>query len=319
MITDKLLLIDFMNITTRSATGVISAVKRHQSALYNQMEKPIKLSSLRMTEGAFVSAVLDEIFQCLISHSDGHIPVICQESRPTWRKKVFPEYKDGRVKTSELDWKDFYELHEKLYNRLSSCNLFIPMKVGLCEGDDIIGVLSLDALSNDNIILSNDGDFLQLSHKANIISRNAPNGSYWGVQTESFAKTKLIRKLFTGDSGDNIKPVVPRITGPVTTEKMITEGVDPVLSVNSWLDQLDAKYPELSVKKRYKRNQILIDLSMINHILKDRITKEYMVKRQGFKPDFYELGKIVMEYGLSELQKSIDFASRKLKYKVGIL
>jgi 5'-3' exonuclease len=298
-----------MNITTRAATGTISTTKRYNRRLYDQLPKPIKLTSLRMLEGAFVSGVLDEILQAMIKYSNGHIPVLCHESKPNWRKTVYPEYKGKRKKSADLDWDDFYLVHDLLGQKLAKCKMFIDMKVKWCEGDDIIGTLVLDNMCSDNLVISNDGDFIQLSHKANLISRNAPNGSEWGIQTAEYAKWRLVKKLFTGDGGDNIKPVVPRVTGPKTTDKMIVEGVDPDQSAYSWLDELNGKYPENMVHKRYRRNQVLIDL--------DRITNEFKVRRQNFEPDFFTIGRIVTEYGLSELQKSVEYASKKLQYRIG--
>ena len=92
--------------------------------------------------------------------------VLCCDNRKYWRKEFFPFYKAGRKKTrekSDLDWHLIFDILAKLKQELKETFPYKVIDVEGAEADDIIGTLvPIYARDQKILILSSDGDFLQL-------------------------------------------------------------------------------------------------------------------------------------------------------------
>jgi 5'-3' exonuclease len=205
----------------------------------------------------------------------GNEIVLCCDNRKYWRKEVFPLYKAGRKKArdkSDLDWHLIFDTLAVIKNELK---LYFPYKtidVEGAEADDIIGTLTPRfAPSEKVLILSSDGDFLQLQ-------KYGPNVKQYNPSLKKYIKSdnpaiELKEKIIRGDKGDGI----PNILSPGDTfarelrQKPITKGkLDELLA----LDYSNKTISE-DLQHGFSRNQTLIDLTFIPQNIKESIIHTY--------------------------------------------
>lgn len=139
-----------------------------------------------------------------------------------FRTTLYPEYKVGRSPTEEelkeqlAFLPEFLEEYGIMYAELESF-----------EADDIIGSLTSQFAEENKIILSNDGDMVQLIDENTKVTKT----NKWITDLETisessfelkngYAVTQVVDfKALAGDAGDNIKGV-PQI-GPVAAKKLL--------------------------------------------------------------------------------------------------
>jgi hypothetical protein len=202
--------------------------------------------------------------------------VLCCDNRKYWRKEYFPYYKASRKKNrekSDLDWHLIFDMLAKFKEELKE---YFPYKVVDVEGaeaDDIIGTLTpRHVMHEDVLIISSDGDFLQLQRyngKHKVVQYNPAQKKF--LKSEN-PVLELKEKIIRGDKGDGI----PNILSPGDSfvndikQKSITKGIlDKLLSedVNNYTSE--------TIKIGYFRNQHLIDLSFIPTDLKEKIINNF--------------------------------------------
>ena len=200
--------------------------------------------------------------------------VLCCDNRKYWRKDFFPFYKAHRKKAREkstLDWNMIFNI---LGNLKEDLKLYFPYKVIDVEGaeaDDIIGTLTpLYANSEKVLILSSDGDFLQLQRYGKNVKQYNPTQKKFVVSKDPL--TELKEKIISGDSGDGI----PNILSPGDTfvrgvrQKVMTEGRMTNFMTNNFED-----YEDETSRIGYARNQTLIDLNNTPEDIKKSIIDTY--------------------------------------------
>lgn len=195
----KLLLIDGHSILNRAYYGV---------------------PNLTSSKGVHTNAVygfLNMMFSFLDMEKPSRLIVAFDESAPTFRHKMYKDYKGNR-KGMDPELKEQVPMMEEL---LSAMNIPIVKKAGI-EGDDILGTLSKRAEEKgyDVTIVSGDRDTLQLATKK--IKISIPKTKKTGTIVENYYEDDVIKKMgvtptefidvkaLMGDSSDNIKGV-PKI------------------------------------------------------------------------------------------------------------
>ncbi len=85
------------------------------------------------------------------------------DSRQSWRKSLYPEYKDGRKKDSKIDWGFVFETYEKFKENITYRNNCMVYTIDGFEGDDIMAHVINESNKEgySNFIISNDGDMHQ--------------------------------------------------------------------------------------------------------------------------------------------------------------
>jgi 5'-3' exonuclease len=203
--------------------------------------------------------------------------VLCSDNRNYWRKEYFPFYKAGRKKTrekSDLDWHLIFDMLAKFRNELRESFPYKVIDVDGAEADDIIGTLvPRHIMHEDIVIISSDGDFLQLQQY---------NGrSKYTVKQYNPAQKKFIvsqnpiqdlkQKIITGDKGDGI----PNILSPSDTfvrdirQKTMTEA-----KLTKFMAEEYTEYEDIA-KTGFTRNQVLIDLRLIPGDIQSKIINTY--------------------------------------------
>jgi hypothetical protein len=198
--------------------------------------------------------------------------VLCCDNRKYWRKEYFPFYKAGRKKTrekSDLDWHLIFDMLAKFKVELKENFPYKVIDVEGAEADDIIGTLvPIYSAHQKILILSSDGDFLQLQNYKNVKQYNPSQKKY--VVSEN-PVMDLKEKIIRGDKGDGI----PNMLSPSDCfvrdlrQKPITQK-----TLEKYLNE-DVKNFSYEEAVNFGRNQTLIDLSFIPQEIKEKIINSY--------------------------------------------
>lgn len=204
-------------------------------------------------------------------------PIICVDRKPYWRTKVFPEYKQNRKKArkeSDIDWATFSQNFKEIQLDVRDYLPYKFLEVPLCEADDIIAVLTQIGYrkKEEVMIVSSDKDLIQLQTRYDRVKQYSPKQKKQ-LDCKS-VEYDLLDHILRGDSSDGI----PNIFSPDDTfvaeerkrQKPITAKVTrEVLEHDNPIDYCSTK----EMRRQFKRNELLIDLSKIP----DRIVKSIEV------------------------------------------
>jgi hypothetical protein len=234
--------------------------------------------------------------------------IICCDSKPSWRKGVYPYYKANReksIKSSPLDWKKIGHCIDVIINEIDEYFPYRVVRYKNCEGDDVIATLvmenSLEVINNSNkiLIVSADTDHVQLQKYPNVEQYDPIFTKRKIVEREpyKFLKEHIIR----GDTGDG----VPNI---LSSDDCLVMGVRQksiyATKISGWIEEEDiTNFCDATMLRNYKRNEMLIDLSLIPQELKNGILESYKSQagksKKNIVPYFmkYKLSKLFREIG----------------------
>jgi hypothetical protein len=225
--------------------------------------------------------------------------VLCCDNRKYWRKEFFPFYKANRKKNrdkSDLDWHLIFDMLSKFKQELKDNFPYKVLDIEGAEADDIIGTLVPRQAPHEKVlILSSDGDFLQLQKYPNVKQYNPSQKKY--VKSENPA-LELKEKIIRGDKGDGI----PNMFSPSDCfvrdlrQKPITQK-----TLDKYLNE-DVKNFSHDEIVNFGRNQTLIDLTFIPQEIKEKIINTY----EETKPAKGKLLNYFIEHKLKNLMEVIE-------------
>ena len=226
--------------------------------------------------------------------------VLCCDNRKYWRKDYFPFYKASRKKNREkssLDWHMIFEMLAKFKLELKENFPYKVIDVEGAEADDIIGTLTPIYSAHEKIlILSSDGDFLQLQNYKNVKQYNPAQKKYVVSQNPIM---NLKEKIIRGDKGDGI----PNMFSPSDCfvrdlrQKPITQK-----TLEKYLNE-DIKNFSYEETVNFGRNQTLIDLTFIPQEIKENIINTYEETKPASKQ---KLLNYFIEHKLTNLMEVIE-------------
>jgi hypothetical protein len=225
--------------------------------------------------------------------------VLCCDNRKYWRKEYFPFYKASRKKNrdkSNLDWHLIFDMLAKFKQELKDNFPYKVLDVEGAEADDIIGTLAPRQAAHEKVlILSSDGDFLQLQNYPNVKQYN-PSQKKYVISEKPILELK--EKIIRGDKGDGIPNVLSSSDCFVRDLRQtpITQKVLDKLMSESYLEQND------TVKANFIRNATLIDLSFIPTEIREKIINTY----EETKPAKGKLLNYFIEHKLKNLMEVIE-------------
>jgi 5'-3' exonuclease len=200
--------------------------------------------------------------------------VLCCDNRNYWRKEFFPFYKAGRKKTrekSDLDWHLIFDMLSKFKVELRENFPYKVIDVEGAEADDIIGTLVPRHAPHEKIlILSSDGDFLQLQMYGENVKQYNPSQKKYIKSADPLLELK--EKIIRGDKGDGI----PNVFSPSDCfvrelrQKPITQKV-----IEKYLAEHYGEWEDETARVGFSRNQTLIDLRLIPGDIKNKIINTY--------------------------------------------
>ena len=227
--------------------------------------------------------------------------VLCCDNRKYWRKEYFPFYKANRKKTrdkSDLDWHLIFDMLSKFKAELKENFPYKVIDVEGAEADDIIGTLVPRQAAHEKIlILSSDGDFLQLQMYGSNVKQYNPSQKKYVKSVDVLLELK--EKIIRGDKGDGI----PNIFSPSDCfvrdlrQKPITQKI-----IEKYLNESPDKWNDELALTGFSRNETLIDLRFIPADIKTKIINTY----EETKPAKGKLLNYFIEYKLKNLMEVIE-------------
>ena len=274
----------------------------NQIAVANLMMNLKMNNSKTVDESMVRHMILNSIRMYRKEHHDEYGEVVLTwDSKHSWRRDYYPEYKAGRRKgreESDLNWDDIFGTLNKIRNEIKENFPYKYLEIFGAEADDIIGFLCEENRDEKILIISGDKDFIQL--------QKYPNVTQWSPitkkQVNGFDPTIYLKEhILKGDTSDG----VPNVLSPDNT---FTDGLrQRPLSrkkIQSWLVGGGSDWND-EVKRNFQRNLTLIDLSKTPEELKNQIRLEYDNASHG---DRSKLLNYFMIYKLRELTDNIgDF------------
>jgi len=202
--------------------------------------------------------------------------ILCCDSRKSWRKDIFPNYKASRKKTrsaAPIDWENLYECLNQLKEELTEWFPYKLIQVDKAEADDIVAVL-VELANERTLILSSDKDFIQLHH-FNVRQYSPMQKKF----VEGDAKWSLHEKLIKGDVGDGVPNIMSddnvfidegRRQKPITKKK-----------VDAWFELDPDMYCDSEMLRNYNRNKMLVDLGEVPESIRINITEQFETTAVG--------------------------------------
>ena len=271
----------------------------NQIAVANLMMNLKMNNSKTIDESMVRHMILNSIRMYRMEHHDEYGEVVLTwDSKHSWRRDYFPEYKASRRKgreESDLDWDDIFGTLNKIRNEIKENFPYKYLEVFGAEADDIIGFLCEENRDEKIMIISGDKDFIQL--------QKFPNVKQWSPITKKdvngFNPTTYLKEhILKGDTSDG----VPNVLSPDNT---FVDGLrQRPLSrkkIQSWLLGGGSDWND-EVKRNFQRNSTLIDLSRTPEELKNQIRLEYNNAPHG---DRSNLLNYFMQNKLKELTENI--------------
>jgi 5'-3' exonuclease len=205
--------------------------------------------------------------------------VLCCDNRKYWRKEFFPFYKAGRKKTrekSDLNWHLIFDMLSKFKQELKDYFPYKVIDVDGAEADDIIGTLAPRTVAHEDVlIISSDGDFLQLQMYNNqnlghsIKQYNPAQKKF--IHSEN-PLMELKEKIIYGDKGDGIPNILSSSDCFVTGTRQTTISKN---KLSNFLSEDYVNWQDEKAKIGFSRNQTLIDLRNIPSDIKSKIINTY--------------------------------------------
>ena len=247
---EKLVLIDGHSILNRAFFGI---------------------PDLTNSEGLHTNAVygfLNILFKILEEEQPNYLTVAFDVSQPTFRHKMYAEYKGTRKPMAE-------ELREQvplMKEMLKAMGVTIVEKGGY-EADDILGTIAKrsEAEGLEVSVVSGDRDLLQLA--TDHIKIRIPKTKRTGTEIEDYNTKEVLEKYqvtpiefidvkaLMGDSSDNI-PGIPGV-GEKTATKIIGQ-FGTIENAHDHLEEIKPNRAKESLRDHYDMAQLSKTLATIN-------------------------------------------------------
>lgn len=242
---EKLVLIDGHSILNRAFYGI---------------------PDLSNAEGLHTNAIygfLNIMFKIIDEENPTYLAVAFDLKAPTFRHKIYPEYKGTRKGMPD-------ELREQvpvMKEVLQSMGILIMEKEGL-EADDILGTFAKRAQKEglEVALVSGDRDLLQIADEN--IKIRIPKTKSGKTEVEDYYAKDVLEtmqvtpiqfidlKALMGDTSDNI-PGVPKVGPKTATDLMVTYG--SLENIYEHLEEITKK----SVRETLREHRDLADLSKV--------------------------------------------------------
>lgn len=237
------LLIDINNITSMIRHASVKTPKSHQ-----RKEEFVPQLILKET--------LDYIGRTARDFKATSIAIACDHG--SWRKDVFPEYKQGREPDIYHDEKiEATEMAIRFFDEMTSAKV---IRVKKAEGDDIIAVWCREQEGTFTTILSSDKDFEQLVRPGEVQLYSPTQKKFRESEDPEY---DLFLKCIRGDRGDNIKSAFPRVR-----ETVLKKAWEDPLEMQNLMETVK---DEQKVGEAYRFNRQMISFEHIPESLCARI------------------------------------------------
>lgn len=251
--------------------------------------------------------VLSFLFDYLNKFHPTQIHVFWDSPRSqTWRKQIYPEYKEGRSGTDKISTEDV----KKNVNELMEVCMLLFQNMGIKqyyragqEADDLIYTFCKMNTKDNIIIISSDKDLLQIIYRFSNVKLHSHLSKHDGLYEPIPTYDPIISKCLSGDKSDNINGYYK--VGPVTAKTLSED----IYARNDFFksDRARARVGDEIVTiglDKFKENMRLVDLSMNPHLLDNVL---YILERQCQKTSFNlkMVRQIILKYKIRGLTANI--------------
>lgn len=220
--------------------------------------------------------------------------VICCDGRKYWRREVFQHYKAGRKKArdnSDLNWTLIFDTLSEIRDDISKNFPYRVIHTDRAEADDVIAVLTKWTQENDLIqeglveepqkvlILSSDGDFIQLQKYDNVVQWSPMQKKFIKATKKELHEKKITHIVKAGDDG------IPNILSKDDVF-VIGERQKPVSAkrLEEFIQNGFAACKTDEERRNWHRNVTLVDFDFIPDDVQKEIMNEYLnTKPKGDK------------------------------------
>lgn len=220
-----------------------------------------------------------------------------------WRRDVYPSYKDNRGKSRDKSAWNFdviYQCLDIVKNEMSEIFPYKSVQIDRVEADDVIAVLSKEyGKTCEIIILSRDGDFLQLQQHGNIKQWDS-YADKWVMPKYATAGQDLLFKAIKGDRKDNIASIkcvqdhyTRDDTGrakPITAKELTEWMTDP--------EEIPQEFED-----RFEQNMDALDFNRIPTHIRETVLDIYKNK---VPPKGNKMYNYMVKNGLTKLLETIQ-------------
>jgi len=208
--------------------------------------------------------------------------ILCADPVRSWRYEYFPYYKAGRKTArdnSTLDWPMIFKVFGKIREEIKEFLPYKVMEVPRAEADDIIGTLAihLSEKGENVLIVSSDKDFKQLAIYPGI-TQYSPilQTMIREKDPKAFLKEHIIRGEPSA-TGDGIPNILSNDDSLIT--KVGKKNLNGKM-VEKWMALDYEQFCTNEMLRNWKRNEMLIDLTMTPDDIKQAILTEFEVPKE---------------------------------------
>jgi 5'-3' exonuclease len=222
--------------------------------------------------------------------------VVAKDSKGSWRKGLYPEYKGNSTSDEDFYYEETIYAANMIFDFLKEYTSAYCLEYPRTEADDIIAIWCQHT-TEETTIISSDKDYIQLiNEKTRLYS---PTQKLFRESDD--VGYDLFLKCFRGDKSDNIKSAYPRIR-----ETQIKKAWENDLEL---LNLLETVIGENKVGDIFQLNQNLMDLTLqpIN------IRQEVLNIIYDYKPNKYNHIKVLKFFKTNGLEKFSDLFDHKDK------
>lgn len=290
----KLILADMSNI---GLSTVMAAFKPDDLKVYEE--------ALPLIRHLIISVTLAKVNKFRKNKETDDV-VLCYDTKGTngyWRRDVYPSYKANRGATRDKSAWNFdiiYRCLEVVQTEMSEIFPYKSVQIDRVEADDTIAVLSMEyGPTCEIIILSRDGDFLQLHQYGNIKQWDS-YADKWAMPKYGTAGQDLLFKAIKGDKKDNISSI-KCVEDHYTREDKVRAKPITSKELTEWMTDPD-EIPE-EYRDRFEQNLDALDFSRIP----DHIRKEVLsIYRDKTPPSGKKMYNYMVKNGLVKLLETIQ-------------
>lgn len=203
--------------------------------------------------------------------------ILCYDNKNSWRKSIFPYYKIKRKEkreNSNINWNNLFEIMSKIKQEITENLPYKVISIEGCESDDIIATAAIKYRTSEKVlIVSSDGDFVQLQQLSNIYQYSPIHKNFIKEINPNYYLFEHIMRGDTSDSIPNVLSDSDTFTISGKRQKRLSE---------KYIKECYAgKHPEYQTE-RFKQNREIIDFDYIPLNIKEKISKEL---EKEFVPD----------------------------------
>lgn len=212
--------------------------------------------------------------------------VICCDGRKYWRREFFEHYKAGRKKqrdASDLNWTLIFDTLSQLRNDLVENFPYRVLHLDRAEADDIIAVLAKYTQENvlvqqglieepqKVLVLSSDGDFIQLQQYNNVTQWSPMQKKYIKANLRELHEKKITHIVKAGDDG------IPNI---LSADDVFVKGErqKPVSAkrLQEFIENGFIACKNDDERRNWHRNSTLVDFTFIPEDIQNSIVDAYL-------------------------------------------